>query len=247
MNDIKIIPLFSGSGGNCTYIQGGSTRILIDAGVSTKRIKDGLAYVGCELTDIDALFITHEHRDHIDALPVLMKRCSAPVHMTEASYRNSGLSLSVCAHESVYEVQVGELTVKSFPLSHDSACCVGYTVSCGGRRVGFMTDTGVITDEAVYELCGCEQVVIECNHDRVMLKNGPYPYYLKERIAGDGGHLSNADCALFCAFLADRGTHDFYLAHLSCENNQPDIAYSAVAGRLSGLNAKVHIAPEAII
>lgn len=247
MNGIKITPLFSGSGGNCTYIQGGDTRILIDAGVSAKRIKDALACVGCDLAEIDAVFVTHEHRDHIAALPVLTKRCSAPVHMTDLSYCRCGMDIPALTHESVYQVQVGELTVKSFPLSHDSACCVGYTVSYGEHRVGLMTDTGVVTDEAVYELCGCEQVVIECNHDRVMLKNGPYPRYLKERIGGAGGHLSNADCAGFCAFLAGKGTHDFYLAHLSRENNEPDIAYAAVAGRLAGTDAKVHLAPEAII
>lgn len=247
MNELKITPLFSGSGGNCTYIQGGDTRILIDAGVSAKRIKDGLAYIGCELSQIDAIFVTHEHRDHIAALPVLMKRCSATIHMTDTSYSECGMDVPVLTHEQIYEVSVGELTVKSFPLSHDSACCVGYTVSFGEHRVGFMTDTGVITDEAVYEMCGCEQVVIECNHDRVMLKNGRYPRYLKERIAGERGHLSNVDCADFCAFLAGKGTHDFYLAHLSRENNEPDIAYSAVARRLAGTDAKVHIAPEAII
>jgi phosphoribosyl 1,2-cyclic phosphodiesterase len=246
-NDIRIVPLFSGSGGNCTYIEGGGTRILIDAGVSAKRIKDGLSYVGCAPEDIDALFITHEHRDHIAALPVFMKKCRAPIHMTGESFSESGLELSVCTHDMVYEVQVGALTVRSFPLSHDSACCVGYTVSCGESRIGFMTDTGYVTDEAVRGLCGCEQVVIECNHDRVMLRNGPYPYYLKERIAGRRGHLSNIDCADFCAFLAKRGTHDFYLAHLSRANNEPDIAYLAVKSRLEGTEAKVHIAPEAII
>ncbi|MBQ8696235.1 MAG: MBL fold metallo-hydrolase [Clostridia bacterium] len=247
MSNITVTPLFSGSSGNCTYIRGGNTRILIDAGVSARRIRQGLGYVGCTDGDIDALFITHEHRDHIAALPVLMKKCSAPVHMTEESYLGSGLCLSVCTHETVYTVQVGELTVRSFPLSHDSACCVGYTVEYDGHRVGFMTDTGYVTDEAVCLLCGCEQVVIECNHDRVMLRNGAYPYYLKERIAGRRGHLSNMDCADFCAFLAGRGTRDFYLAHLSRENNEPDIAYSAVMSRLAGTGAKVHIAPEAII
>ncbi len=247
MSDIKITPLFSGSTGNCTYIEAGDAHILIDAGVSAKRIRDGVAYLGLTPEDIDAIFVTHEHRDHISALPVLMKKCRAAVHMTEKSYLESGLEIPVCTHDSVYEVKVGGATVRSFPLSHDSACCVGYTVECGSARVGFMTDTGFVTDEAVCRLCGCEQVVIECNHDRVMLKNGPYPYYLKQRISGERGHLSNLDCADFCAFLAGRGTHDFYLAHLSRENNAPDIAYSAVKKRLEGTGARIHIAPEAII
>ena len=244
---ISIIPLFSGSTGNCTYICAGGKRILIDAGVSAKRISMGLEHVGCSLTDIDAIFVTHEHRDHIAALPVLCKRCSATVHMTEESYRHSALDVPVTTHQTVYTVELGGIKVNSFPLSHDSACCVGYTVEAENRRIGFMTDTGFVTDEAAYALCGCETVVIECNHDPIMLKSGPYPYYLKQRIAGKGGHLSNGDCADFCAFLAGRGPHEFYLAHLSRENNQPDIAYAAVAKRLTNMGARVHLAPEAII
>lgn len=247
MNKLRLKPLFSGSGGNCTYIEGGGTRILIDAGVSTRRISRALESLGTGLDKIDAVFITHEHHDHIAALPVLSGKCGARIHMTAPSYEQAGLALDVQTHPVLFEETVGALTVRSFPLSHDAACCVGYTVSLGGRRVGVMTDTGYVTDEAVAELVGCERVLIESNHDVDMLRHGPYPRSLQNRILSSKGHLSNEDCAGFCAFLASRGTRDFYLGHLSRENNTPDCALSCAFSALEAAGVRVRCAPEAVI
>lgn len=247
MSTLHITPLFSGSGGNCTYIEGGGTRILIDAGVSARRIARGCAACGAAADAVDAIFITHEHTDHIAALPVLLKGRDIPVHMTLESYAASGLTVPVITHPTRFEVTVGALTVRSFPVSHDAACCVGYTVSYGDERVGVMTDTGYITDEAVACLTGCESVLIESNHDVDMLRHGRYPRHLQERILSVHGHLSNADCARFCAFLAAHGTREFHLAHLSRENNRPDLALSCAKALLDPLGVQVDCAPEGVV
>ena len=247
--EIKIMPLFSGSGGNCTYIEGGGDRILIDAGVSARRIRRALAMIGRDFAEIDGVFLTHEHKDHIVGLSVLCKNSGVPVHATIPSLQAMQPAFAVQAHPVRYSVQVKNLLVASFPLSHDSACCVGYTFQCAGAKAGVMTDTGFITDEAVAAMVGCEAALVESNHDPDRLRGGPYPAYLKARIASARGHLSNQDCADFCAFLAGKGTKRFILAHLSKENNSPDAAYRTAEQTLiaRGLDAAVECAPVAVL
>ncbi len=247
MSQLRIIPLFSGSGGNCTYITGGGAHILIDAGVSARRIARALSTLGLTLSRMDAVFITHEHRDHIAALPVLQSKLNASIHMTGPSYACAVLPAGICTHDCIYTEQVGPLTVSSFPLSHDTACCVGYTVRLGGERVGIMTDTGYVTDEAVASLVGCEQVLVESNHDEQMLRNGPYPRVLQNRILSEHGHLSNRDCARFCAFLASHGTKAITLAHISRENNTPALALACTREAIEDTDVRIDCAPEAII
>ncbi len=249
MDSIKITPLFSGSGGNCTYIESERAKILVDAGVCAKRIVNALSLCRTDINDIDAIFITHEHSDHTSGLRVLCKNRNIPVHITRPSACALPPEIPTVTHDIVYSVEVGDVTVSSFPLSHDTSCCVGYTFEKDGEKVSVMTDTGYITDEAVCALTGSRMVLIECNHDINMLKHGPYPKYLKDRILSERGHLSNDDCAAFCAFLASRGTSDFILAHLSRENNTPVLAEKTVRARLEqkNLNANVRIAAPGII
>ena len=246
IEEIKIIPLFSGSAGNCTYIEGGGARILIDAGVSARRICTALSRLG--VTELDGVFLTHEHKDHIGGLPVLHKRTGVTIHATERSAQAAGLPCPVVTHPTLFSVRVKDLLVSSFPLSHDSACCVGYTFACGKSKAGVMTDTGFITDEAVASMAGVQTALIESNHEPALLQSGPYPYYLKTRIASARGHLSNSACAEFCAFLAARGTKRFILAHLSQQNNTPDAAYRATEQALiaRGYDAAVECAPVAV-
>lgn len=249
MNRIKITPLFSGSGGNCTYIESDGAKVLIDAGVSARRITRALSSLGVDIGEINAVFITHEHADHIAGLRVLTSKHDIPIHMTRASYEASELDIPVITHDTVYEIRLGDTVIRSFPLSHDTECCVGYTVECGDERIAAMTDTGYVTDEAVAATVGCREVLIECNHDVTMLKGGFYPGYLKARILSEKGHLSNEDCAAFCAFLASRGTKRFILAHLSKENNTPSCAFDTVSERLArrGVSANVEVAKVSII
>lgn len=239
MTDYRIHSLYSGSGGNSLLVSAGGANILIDAGKSARSLCLSLKAAGSDIEKIDAIFITHEHTDHIGALEVLLRRHRIAVHMTEQSA--SRLPAAVAAslrellvlHRTVYEERVGGLTVSSFAASHDSACCVGYKLEFdtpgGSRRsLGYATDTGCVTPQIRDGMTGCEAVVIECNHDVSMLLEGRYPAMLKARILSRRGHLSNDDCAAFASYLADRGTRHFMLAHISRDNNHPSLACAAV-------------------
>ena len=235
----RIISLFSGSKGNCTLVRVGNTRILIDAGMSCRAIERALCTVGERLADINAIFITHEHSDHTKALPVLLKKHPIPVHIADATAKElcrSGFPSDCFAvHPPCYTVQVAAdrespvITVQSFPIPHDSRCCVGYrfcSVGAGYQHCfAIATDMGCVTEEIRTSLCGAKEVILESNHDENMLMMGPYPYDLKRRILSDHGHLSNTCAAEFLCELTDGGAEHLLLAHLSPENNTPELAY----------------------
>lgn len=231
-----ICSLYSGSGGNSVLIEAGGATVLVDAGKSCRTLCASLEALGHGIGEIDAIFITHEHTDHVGALEQLSKRYGIPVHITEASFCGmpAGMYLRRAAvtHPPLYSVRVAGLTVSSFATSHDSACAVGYRFEFedeeGTHCLGLATDTGYVTDGMEAGLGGCEAVVLECNHDPTMLMFGPYPYQLKLRIRSRTGHLSNEDCAALAARLAASGTRHILLAHLSKENNHPDTALAAV-------------------
>lgn len=252
---IKIATLFSGSSGNCTLIKTDNTAILVDCGRNCKAVCEGLKSEGMELSDISAVFVTHEHRDHISALDVMMRKCPIPIHVTSPSApelcKGRSAAENAVVHSGIlYEERVGDITVRSFPLPHDSAAHVGYTVVCDdGDRAGVATDMGYATVEAFENLRGCRQIVLEANHDIAMLKSGPYPYYLKQRILSRRGHLSNEDCADLCLRLCENGTEGIILSHLSQENNTPTIAFDAVKSRLeaAGREAEITVAKRSEI
>lgn len=234
MKELRIVTLYSGSGGNSVYIRVADTAILIDAGKSARTLCNSLKAIGSDIGEISAIFITHDHHDHISALEVLSKKHEIPIHMTYASAKafdrcpDSSIHSRLVLHDPEYTETVGELTVRSFRTPHDSRMSVGYRIEfCDGERVrafGVATDIGYVTDEIRRGLCGCEAVVLESNHDVDMLMKGPYPYELKRRIRSNRGHLSNKDSALFASELAASGTRAFMLAHLSEENNEPSLA-----------------------
>lgn len=246
----RIGTLFSGSTGNCTYIETPGARILIDAGKCTKTLLAALSEIGVSPESIDAIFITHEHNDHISALPVLSKKCRIPIYMVYESARkyekNPPRELCECLclqRDTDFSVKIGDMTVQAFPTPHDSRASVGYRITVtekneGGSSesvaLGVATDIGYVTDCIRDGLRGCRSVVVESNHDVDMLREGPYPYDLKQRILSRKGHLSNPDCADLCAWLSLHGTVDFLLAHLSEQNNIPDIAYDETFSALSG-------------
>lgn len=232
---LRVISLFSGSKGNCTLIDTGNTRFLIDAGGSAKAIIDALEQVGYTLSDVTAIFITHEHSDHTHGLAVLTKKHPIPVHITEASAKvlapavDSPLQRCLVTHPAEYTVTLEDgCEIEAFAAPHDSVCCVGYRITCSGGTVGVATDLGYVTQRVYDRLLGCEAVMLESNHDRDMVKNGPYPAALKQRILSGGGHLSNDDCAEVAGALARGGTKAFLLAHLSQENNTPEAAIETV-------------------
>ena len=253
MPNYRFCTLYSGSGGNAAYLETPSARILIDAGKCTRTLLASLRSIGVEPDSLDAVFITHDHNDHVAALEVLAKKHPIPVHVLYKSalrYRDTQPE-ALCNCFRLYEkapftAQVGNVAVTAFETPHDSRASVGYRFEFpdGDRvaRVGHATDVGHITDTLREGLAGCESVVIESNHDVDMLMDGPYPYDLKLRIRGKRGHLSNRECADLCAELAGQGTTHFLLAHLSEENNHPDLAFDETFSALAGCDFTLRIA-----
>ena len=230
----KLITLFSGSSGNCHYIRSETTEILIDAGVSARSIEYSLREIGTSIRNINAIFVTHEHSDHVRGLEVISKKFGTPVHMTALSADalikdpEAALGSTVVKHPPLFSVTVGDITVSSFITPHDSACCVGYRVEfpLGDciHKIGVATDIGHVESDLIDALYGVDECILESNHDVSMLMTGPYPYMLKRRILSPNGHLSNEDCGKLMNILAQSGTHAFLLAHLSRENNYPPTA-----------------------
>ena len=234
MSSYKVYTLYSGSGGNSVYVEAAGRKILIDAGKNAKALCSALCEIGSDIKEIEAIFITHEHTDHISALEVISKRYSIPIHIMSRSAakidrcKDSFASRCLVRHDDEYEVSLGDLSMRAFKTPHDSLMSVGYRIAfCddeGTHSIGVATDIGYVTNGICSALLGCEAVVLESNHDVEMLNKGRYPYDLKKRILSNKGHLSNKDSAAFAAYLAENGTRSFLLAHLSEENNTPDIA-----------------------
>ena len=234
MSELKIYSLYSGSKGNSLYISAAGVEILIDAGKNARALSNALLDIGTDIKNIAAIFVTHEHTDHISALEVISKKHEIPVHITDISAKkldkmpDSFVHKNLVRHDEIFEVNVEGLHITSFSVPHDSMMCVGYRIDFsdndGMHSIGVATDIGYVTKGICKNLEGCEAVVLESNHDEDMLKNGPYPYDLKKRILSNRGHLSNKSSATFGAHLAAKGTKAFMLAHLSEENNTPDTA-----------------------
>lgn len=227
----RFCPLFSGSSGNCTYIGTPDSGILVDVGVSAKRIECALNERGIEPSSIQAIFITHEHTDHISGLRVLTKRYGYKVYASAGTLDamlDSNVIVESCRHQVMPEngVEAAGMFITGFHTSHDSRESMGFRIRTADERsLAVATDTGCITEDIRKNLLGCDLVLLESNHDLQMLKNGPYPYYLKKRILANTGHLSNTCCAEELPELANSGVTRFVLGHLSQENNKPDIAY----------------------
>ena len=255
MNTVRLISLYSGSRGNSFLIDTPAGKILIDAGRSAKRLSEALSEVGVDPDTLGAILVTHEHNDHVSALPVFLKRHPIPVHLPRASaYR---LECDPCAapclqpHAPIHTEVICGMTVTSFPTPHDSRASVGYRIEIptdgGVFRLGYATDIGYVTKEIEDGLWGCDAVVLESNHDPEMLETGPYPYDLKLRIASRRGHLSNPDCAEFASRLCKSGTKALMLAHLSEENNTPDTAYDACCSSIADSSVTLRVAaPDSI-
>ncbi len=252
--EIKVWSLASGSKANCTLVCAGGKSILIDFGPSCRYVKTELRKLGLDLADIDAVFITHEHSDHISGLETFFKKYDIPVHMTEPSYiaythgRGFFNREKITVHEdALFTVFVGEVRISSLPVRHDSAACVAYKLIYSGHSMGICTDAGSPSEELFSFFSGCENVITECNHDVIMLKCGCYPDELKRRILSPSGHTSNDDCAEFVTRLARSGVRGVLLAHISPENNTPELALYTVREALekSGVSLEyLDVAPR---
>ncbi len=236
--------LFSSSSGNCTYIGSGNNGILIDVGVSGKQTLAALDCIGVDIESISAIFVTHEHCDHIQGLRALASKFGIDVYASEGTIAKLEESGKLCSKFNCYAVnkdgvECGGMLVKGFATSHDCAESLGYTIETPDeRKISILTDTGVVTDEIYNAVQGSDLILAESNHDIGMLRNGPYTYNLKRRILSDKGHLSNLACADLVTQLVQDGTTRLVLGHLSKENNIPELAFQTSFAALETMGAK---------
>ena len=233
---MRLCSIASGSSGNCIYVGSEATHLLVDVGISGKRTEGALKELGLTGRDIDGILITHEHSDHINGLGILARKYGIPIYATSGTIRTirNSTGLGDLDEELFHEVwedkklTLKDLTINPMHISHDAAQPVGYRISYGNRKVAVCTDLGIYNDYTVECLKGMDAVLLEANHDVNMLQVGPYPYYLKQRILGEKGHLSNENSGrLLCRILHD-GLQTVLLGHLSKENNLPELAYESV-------------------
>ena len=239
----RFCSLFSSSSGNSTFIGSSKTGILIDAGVSAKRMKEALISKDIDPESLGGIFVTHEHSDHIKGIRILCSTYKIPLYATEGTLsflEENGIINYTFPFEVIDEkgVEIGDIVVKAFKTPHDSRESCGYTVELPhGQKAAIATDIGKITPEIETALHKCELVMLESNHDISMLQAGPYPYYLKRRILSDVGHLSNEACAEQAKKLIKSGTTRLFLGHLSGENNFPDLAFQTTLSALNEMGA----------
>jgi len=216
-------------------VESGETAVLVDAGLSMRKLKEAAAQLDRCLEQLDAIVVTHEHRDHTCGLGVLSRKYNLPVYATEATWTALDGQLgridenNCCLLEPGEKLEIGELALEAFSTSHDAGDPVGYIFYNHRATAGIMTDTGYVSRGMAKKLMDCELLVFEANHDREMLRNGPYPWYLKKRILSDYGHLANDTAGDVLARLWGGRQQGVLLAHLSQENNTPQKARQTVA------------------
>ncbi|MGE5106828.1 MAG: MBL fold metallo-hydrolase [Sphingobacteriales bacterium] len=233
-----IASLNSGSNGNCYYIGNSNEAVLIDAGISCRETEKRMKRLGLNIKTVKAIFITHEHSDHINGLTVLSKKYQLPVYITEATHKNSGLNIEKDLIKRFNEdkaVYIGELTVTPFQKLHDAVHPHSFTISNLSVKVGVFTDIGFPCEKLVYHFQQCHAAFLEANYDEEMLHNGNYPIYLKKRITGGEGHLSNTQALeLFNKYRPSFMSH-LILSHLSKNNNTPEIVESLFSEYSNGV------------
>ena len=240
---MRIVSICSSSKANCTYIESGGKGFIVDIGCTYKALCSGLELAGRSVSDINAVFITHEHSDHIAGLLTLTKKMNVPVYASEGTLNmivSKGKASENADLRLINDIENAPINVKAhaFHTPHDSAESTDYTFSDGETRIAICTDLGHITDEVRHNLLGCRFVLLEANYDPEMLtRNLDYPYQLRQRIRSDRGHLSNGDCAAFSRELVRSGTVSLLLGHLSQNNNTPEIALSTVENALANVGA----------
>lgn len=230
------ISLVSGSSGNCSLVSDGKTSLLIDCGLSCKKLEEALAKAKLSPLDLSAILITHEHSDHIKGAGVVSKKYSLPVFATAGTH--AGMNVNIDSENIRYlspdvDLEIGSIGIRPFQIPHDAANPVGYNFFCGKNKLSLATDIGTFNDYIFENLKGSLAVLLEANYDENMLKFCRYPAYLKRRISGALGHLSNPEAADAAVRLASTGTRHIMLGHLSKENNTPTAAYTTVLNAFS--------------
>lgn len=233
---MRVCSIASGSSGNCIYVGSDNTHVIIDAGISGKRIEEGLNSLGLSTKDLDAILITHEHSDHVASIGVISRKYSVPMYATKGTIE--GITQQKCigpVDRSLFceiaadrDFVIEDLHINPIEVSHDALEPVAYRIEHNGSSVGVCTDLGTYNEKIIKGFAGVDALFLEANHDVHMLQVGRYPYYLKQRILSDRGHLSNENCGrLLCRLLHD-DMKSITLGHLSAENNLAELAYEAV-------------------
>ena len=242
---IKICTLFSGSSGNSIFIGKNNTKLLIDAGVSAKRIINALYSIGENPSELSAILITHEHNDHIKGAGILSRRFGIPIYANENTWQVIEKLIGpvdVCNKKFFYtekNFEIGNTNVLPFNIPHDAVDPVGFNIFIKNKKVTTATDIGHINAKVIKNIEKSDFVLLESNHDVEMLKVGPYPFFLKQRIMGEKGHLSNEMAAKTVVHLVKKGTTKFLLGHLSHKNNFPELAYQTVFSELHRNEIKI--------
>lgn len=234
---IRFSVLGSGSRGNAVYVESGTTSILVDAGFSGKELAKRLRYLGCDLDSLDGVCVTHEHNDHIHGVGVISRRCRIPVLANGGTFKGGEKKMGKLFKRIEFETGDGftlqDLYIRSFRISHDTADPVGFVISDGHVSLGYCTDTGKVTFLMEKRLSECNGLVLEFNHNPEMLKNGPYPLALQQRVRSSQGHLSNEEGAEFLKNTLHGRLQKIILAHLSETNNRPELAMHAAVKSIS--------------
>lgn len=233
---MRLCSIASGSSGNCIYVGSDNTHLLVDAGISGKRIEQGLNEIGLSTSDLSGILITHEHSDHIGGIGVIARKHGIPLYATHGTFAGILASKSLGRIDTSLfnviktddEFMIDDLVVKSVNVSHDANEPCAYRIEHQGKSVGVCTDLGKYDENIVRHFQGVDSLLIEANHDVNMLQVGSYPYQLKQRILSDKGHLSNESCGKLLTRLLHDNLKSIYLGHLSAENNMAELAYEAV-------------------
>lgn len=243
---IRLCSLSSGSSGNCVFVGSEYSGVLVDCGVSGKEILSNLNNIGVCSSTIKGILVTHEHSDHIKSIGIISRKLNIPIYANINTWNNMADLIGKVKTENIKyfavgeELEIGGMGVRSYSIPHDAVDPVGFCFHEGNRKVSIATDLGYFSDTVKENISGSDMVLLESNHDIEMLKMGRYPYFLKRRILGEHGHLSNEAAGHAVYELLQTGVRDVLLGHLSKENNFPELAYETVKGILEEKKVKVN-------
>ncbi len=245
---MRLCSIASGSSGNCIYVGSDTTHLLVDVGISKKKTEEGLKKLDLSLEDMDGILITHEHADHIQGLGVILRKKAIPVYATADTIAEIMRTRSLGefdtdlfhAIDADHRFSIKDIIVDPMHISHDAKDPVAYRFKIDGHNAAIATDMGVYNDYTVECLKGMDILFLEANHDIRMLETGPYPYYLKKRILGDHGHLSNEASGQLLTRILHDGMQAVMLVHLSKENNLPELAYETVRVEVTMADPDLH-------
>lgn len=242
----RFCSLASGSSGNCQYIETKKTRILVDAGLSGKKIQEALKSIDVDPGTINYILVTHEHSDHTKGIGILSRRFNLPIYANTNTWNNMKKDLGEIKEENIRvfntdkDFELGDMGILPFKISHDSSDPVGYCFYHLNKKISILTDTGIVSDEVKKTIRGSNLLMLEANHDIEMLKVGKYPWFLKKRVLSEVGHLSNEDAGKVLAEVFTDNNEQILLGHLSKENNFPELAYQTVANIMGEMGINIH-------